>query len=48
MSKQYNALFNTVLSAVFAAIIAVFTAFVKFNTGINEVYLHFGVSAVYL
>lgn len=48
MSKQYNALFNTVLSAVFAAIIAVFTAFVKFNTGINEGYLHFGDSAVYL
>lgn len=31
-----------------AAIIAVFTAFVKIPTGINEGYLHFGDSMVYL
>jgi uncharacterized repeat protein (TIGR04002 family) len=31
-----------------AALIAVATAFIKFNTGINEGYLHFGDAMVYL
>ena len=36
------------LTGLMAAIIAVFTAFVKMPTGINEGYLHFGDSMVYL
>ncbi len=36
------------LTAVFAAMIAVMTAFVKIPTGINEGYLHFGDSMIYL
>lgn len=36
------------LTAVFAAIIAVMTAFIKIPTGINEGYLHFGDSMIYL
>ncbi len=35
-------------AALFAALIAVCTAFVKFNTGINSGYLHFGDSMIYL
>lgn len=31
-----------------AAVVTVFTAFVKFNTGINNGYLHFGDSMIYL
>ena len=38
----------TVLTALFAAITAVMTAFVKINTGINEGYIHFGDSVIYL
>lgn len=41
-------LFNLVKAAIFAAIIAVMTAYIKFNTGINEGYLHFGDSMIYL
>lgn len=41
-------MFKICLSGLFAAIIAVFTAFVKFNTGINNGYLHFGDSMIYL
>lgn len=36
------------LTGLMAAIIAVFTAFVKMPTGINEGYLHFGDSMVYI
>ena len=36
------------LTAVFAALIAVMTAFIKMPTGINEGYLHFGDSMIYL
>lgn len=49
--KDINAkkqLFNLVKAAIFAAIIAVMTAYIKFNTGINEGYLHFGDSMIYL
>lgn len=35
-------------TAVFAALIAVMTAFIKMPTGINEGYLHFGDSMIYL
>lgn len=35
-------------TAVFAALIAVMTAFIKVPTGINEGYLHFGDSMIYL
>ncbi len=41
-------LYNLVTAAVFAALIAVMTAFIKFNTGINNGYLHFGDSMIYL
>lgn len=37
-----------VLAAVFAALIAVMTAFVSVRTGINDGYLHFGDSMIYL
>lgn len=36
------------LTAMFAALIAVMTAFIKVPTGINEGYLHFGDSMIYL
>lgn len=36
------------LTAMFAALIAVMTAFIKMPTGINEGYLHFGDSMIYL
>ena len=36
------------LTAVFAAIIAIMTAFIKIPTGINDGYLHFGDSMIYL
>lgn len=41
-------LFNLVKAAIFAALIAVMTAYIKFNTGINDGYLHFGDSMIYL
>ena len=34
-------------TALFAALIAVCTAFIKFNTGINSGYLHFGDALIY-
>lgn len=43
-----NHLYLIVTTALCAAIIAVMTAFVKFNTGINDGYLHFGDSMIYL
>lgn len=43
-----NKIFKVSLSGLLAAIIAVFTAFVKINTGINNGYLHFGDSMIYL
>ena len=39
---------NLVLASLFAAIIMIFTSCVKVNTGINEGYLHFGDSMIYL
>lgn len=36
------------LTAIFAALVAVMTAFIKVPTGINEGYLHFGDSMIYL
>ncbi len=45
---KQSRMFKICLSGLFAAIIAVFTAFVKFNTGINNGYLHFGDSMIYL
>lgn len=36
------------LTAMFAALIAVMTAFIKVPTGINEGYIHFGDSVIYL
>lgn len=36
------------LTALFAALTATATAFIKINTGINEGYLHFGDSIIYL
>lgn len=41
-------LYNLIAAAVFAALIAVFTAYVSIKTGINEGYLHFGDSVIYL
>ncbi len=41
-------LYNLVIAAVFAALIAVFTAYVSIKTGINEGYLHFGDSVIFL
>ena len=43
-----NKIYKICLTGLFAAIIAVFTAFVKIPTGINSGYLHFGDSVVYL
>ena len=36
------------LTEIFAALIAVMTALIKVPTGINEGYLHFGDSMIYL
>ncbi len=47
-NKKKNRLYLTVTTALCAAIIAVMTAFIKFNTGINDGYLHFGDSMIYL
>lgn len=43
-----NKVYKICLTGLFAAVIAVFTAFVKMPTGINSGYLHFGDSVVYL
>ena len=45
---QSKHLYLIVTAALCAALIAVMTAFVKFNTGSNDGYLHFGDSMVYL
>lgn len=47
-TKSTKYIFNIVITALFAAIIAVMTAYIKFNTGINNGYLHFGDSMIYL
>lgn len=47
-SNPKRQIYNLILAAVFAALIAVFTAFVSVKTGINEGYLHFGDSVIYL
>lgn len=47
MMKQ-SKMFNVCLTGLMAAIVAVFTAFVKIPTGINNGYLHFGDSVIYL
>ena len=39
---------NLARAALFAALIAVCTAFVKINTGINSGYVHFGDALIYL
>lgn len=41
-------IYYIVITALFAAIIAVMTAYIKINTGINNGYLHFGDSMIYL
>ena len=46
--KNMTRLKNLVLSALFAALICVATAFIKFNTGINNGYVHVGDSVIYL
>lgn len=46
--KKPNALITLCFSALFAAIIAVATAFIKVNTASDEGYLHFGDSMIYL
>ncbi len=43
-----NKVFTICLTGLMAAVIAVFTAFVKVPTGINDGYLHFGDSMIYL
>ncbi len=45
---KQNRIFKLCLTGLFAAIIAVFTAFVKIPTGINNGYIHFGDSVIYL
>ena len=47
-NKALGALYNLILSALFAALIVVMTAYIRFNTGINNGYLHFGDSMIYL
>lgn len=47
-SSEKNTVLKICFAALMAAIITVFTAFVKFNTGINNGYLHFGDSMIYL
>lgn len=46
--KKGNKIYRIVLTALFAAVIAVSTAFIKVNTGINEGYVHFGDSMIYI
>lgn len=49
MSNYKNKkLYYSVSAALFTAIITVSTAYIKFNTGINNGYLHFGDSIIYL
>ena len=46
--QKNKRLLSVVYTAVFAALIAVMTSQIKFSTGINEGYLHFGDSMIYL
>ena len=46
--KKIRNLVLLALTALFAALTAVATAFIKINTGINEGYIHLGDSIVYL
>lgn len=46
--KKIRKLFLIALTALFAALTATATAFIKINTGINEGYIHFGDSIIYL
>lgn len=48
MDKTNIKLKRIVFAALFAAIICVFTAYVKVPTGINQGYIHFGDSIIYL
>lgn len=45
---KYKKVIKICLTGLMAAIIAVFTAFIKVPTGINDGYLHFGDSMIYL
>lgn len=47
-NKSRKRIYLISASALCAAIIAVMTAFIKVNTGINEGYIHFGDSMIYL
>lgn len=47
-SNSTKQLINLVTAALFAALIAVMTACVSFKTGINDGYLHFGDSMIYI
>ena len=47
-NNNHKVLQYSVTAALFAALITVATAFIKFNTGINEGYLHFGDSVIYI
>lgn len=46
--KRIKRLKLIAMTALFAALTAVATAFIKINTSINEGYLHFGDSVIYL
>lgn len=48
MNKNKTKIINIAAAAVFAALIAVMTSQIKIPTGINEGYLHFGDSIIYL
>lgn len=48
MNKALKQIMRLVITALMAALITVMTAFIKFNTGINNGYLHFGDSMIYL
>lgn len=48
MSKNSKKVQQLCLTGLMAAIICVFTAFIKVNTGINNGYVHFGDSMIYL
>lgn len=46
--NNFNNIYCIVLTALFAAIITVTTALLKIHTGINEGYIHFGDTFIYL
>lgn len=47
-NNKNKKIYILVLTALFAAIITVTTAFIKINTGINDGYVHLGDSIIYL